>query len=236
MRGECSPSLHTHCCSDPSQQPEQLWWEWQQAGLLSVKLNTCKGRTGQRSLSHGLPLAGTCWLQCVPGCREEAQPALAVSPHVLERMSHVLSAGHPLRQQPDPGQAGFMPDPSAALRCSLYCRALFFQLWARGWRISPAPHQHGQCLLGLLWVAFQVTGDQQRGTTAGRGNLHIRYPPCFLPEGKCFDQLAQSPVPDVGPSQASLAYIEGPGTGDRHSCSTGGGSRTLLCLPGQVCK
>lgn len=35
-------------------------------------------------------------LQCVPGCREEAQP---VSPHVLERMSHVLSAGHPLLQQ-----------------------------------------------------------------------------------------------------------------------------------------
>lgn len=47
--------------------------------------------------------------------------------------------------------------------------------------------------------------------SAGRGNLRIRYPPCFLPEGKCFAQLAQSPVPDAGSSQASLACIEGPG-------------------------
>lgn len=111
----------------------------------------------------------------------------------------------------DPGQAAFMPDPSAALTCSLHCRALFFQLWAGGWGVSPAPHQCGQCLLGLLWVSSQVTGDQERCTAAGRGNLHIRYPPCFLPEGKCFAQLAQSPVPDAGSSQASLACIEGPG-------------------------
>lgn len=122
----------------------------------------------------------------------------------------------------DPGQAGFMPDPSAALTCSLCCRALFFQLWARGWGVSPAPHQHGQCLLGLLWVSLQDTGDQQPGT-AGRGNLHIRYPPCFLPEGKCFEELAQSPVPDAGSGQASLACIEGPGTGHRRGCSTGRG-------------
>lgn len=104
----------------------------------------------------------------------------------------------------DPGQAVFMPDPSAALpglvRCSLYWRALSFRLWARGRRISPGPHWCGSCLLGLPWVAFQVTGDQQRGTTAaGRGNLLIRYPPCFLPAGKCFDQLVQAPCQTQGP-------------------------------------
>lgn len=87
------------------------------------------------------------------------------------------------------------------VRCSLYWGALSFQLWERGWGISPPLHQCGQCLLELLWVPFQVTGDQQRGTTAaGGGNLLIRYPPCFLPVEKHFDRLAQAPVPDTGSS------------------------------------
>lgn len=70
----------------------------------------------------------------------------------------------------------------------------------QGDEVSPAPHQRGQCLLGLLWVPLQSTGDQQRGT-AGRGNPHSRYPPCFLPQGKRFDELAQSPLPDAGSSR-----------------------------------
>lgn len=155
-------------------------------------------------MSQGFPLAGMCWLQCVPGCREEGQPALVVSPRVLEgcHMCRLLDIRRASSR--DPGQAVFMPDLSAALpglaRCSLCWRALSFKLWARGWGISPAPRQRGQCLLGLLWVAFQVTGDQQRGrTAAGGGNLLIRYPPCFLPAGKCFDQLAQAPRQTQGP-------------------------------------
>lgn len=104
LLGERAPLLPACCHSDPSEQPGQLQRERTGAWLLRLQLNICRGRIGvrpaPRSPSQGLPLAGTCWLQCVPGCREEAQPALAVSPRVLERMSHAVSAGRPLRQQP----------------------------------------------------------------------------------------------------------------------------------------
>lgn len=109
---------------------------------------------------HGCPLAGTgCSVCLAAGSRHSL---CCLCPLTCWRGCHMCCLLDIRCSSADPGQAAFIPAPPAALTCSLHCRALFFQLWARGWGVSPAPHQRGSACwgcCGFLSKSLEIRSD-----------------------------------------------------------------------------